>query len=146
MKRNSTLVALALIAFAGTALALFASGVTSVYSDATLTGASVRTDTVQVSNPSRDSKQDRFVIALAGTSQAAAADSQFWAVAKAIKGGRIYQIGEDSLTLKPELDAGADVAEIRVLRWVSDSLQLTTRNPMSQSVTGATLTITPTRE
>ncbi len=133
-------------AFVGSALALWASSTEIVYSQATLGEASTRIDTVEVSNPARDGKQDRFVVALAGTSPAATVDSQFYAVVRAIQGGRLYQIGEDSLMLRPDPpDSGTLTGELRVLRWVSDSLQVTTRNPMNQSVTGATLTITPTR-
>jgi len=133
-------------AFVGTALALWASSSQTVYSEATLAGGSTRIDTVAISNPARDGKQDRFVIALAGTSAAAVVDSQFYAVVRAIHGGHLFQVGEDSLTLRPDPpNASAHSGELRVLRWISDSLQISTSNPKSSSVTGARLTITPTR-
>ena len=133
-------------ALAGVALALWASSTQTIYSQATLGGAGTRVDTVVVSNVDRSSKQDRFVIALAGTGAAATADSQFYAVVKAIREGQLYQIGEDSLRLRPDPPlANTQTGEVRVLRWVADSLQITTVNPKSTSVTGARLTITPTR-
>ena len=86
------------------------------------------------------------MLSLAGTTQATVADSQFSAVVKSIKNGAVKQIGQDSLLVRPDpATAGAQVGEDRVLRWVADSLQVTTRNPMSQSVTGASFTATAQR-
>lgn len=131
-------------AFAGASLALWVATQT-IYSGATLGAKSVRLDTVVVSdagNP-REQKPEQFIVALAATSQATVADSQFHAVVKAIRGGLVHQIGEDSLMLRPDPPvAGVQNGEVRLLRWVSDSLQVTTRNPRSTAVTGATLAIT----
>ena len=133
-------------ALVGVALALWASSTQTIYSQTTLSGASTRIDTVVVSSVDRSNKQDRFVISLAGVGQAATADSQFYAVVRAIREGQLYQIGEDSLMLRPDPPiSGAQTGELRVLRWVADSLQITTHNPKSDSVTGTTLTVTPTR-
>jgi len=133
-------------AFAGSTLALWVSTRT-VYSGVTLAAKSTRLDTVIVSEPAKNEKpQDQFVIAFAGTSQAATADSQYHAVIKAIRGGKTHQIGEDSLMLRPDpAVAGVQSGEVRLMHWVADSLQVTTRNPKSATVTGATLTVTAER-
>ena len=134
-------------AFVGSSLALWAATRT-VYSQVTLAAKSTRIDTVVVSAPDkpREPKPDQFVLAIAGTGQAAVADSQFHAVVKAILNGKVHQIGEDSLMLRPDPPvAGVQAGEVRVLRWVADSLQITTRNPKSTTVTGASFTITAER-
>lgn len=134
-------------ALAGVALALWAS-TTTVYSGATIAAKSMRTDTVVVSDPARPmgAKPDQYVIGIAGTSQAASADSQYSAVVRAIRGGKLHQVGEDSLVLRPDpAIAGAQSGELRVLAWVADSLEIRTRNPRSTAVTGARLTVTAER-
>ena len=140
-------VALVALMFAvGPAVALYSSSSVTAYSGATLAGGSTRVDTIVVSDVDRDQKPDQYVLSLAGTTQATAADSQFSAVVKSIKIGAVKQIGEDSLLVRPDpATAGDQVGEARVLRWVADSLQVTTRNPMSQSVTGASFTATAQR-
>ena len=135
-------------AFAGASLALWVSTRT-VYSGVTLAAKSTRVDTVVVSDAAnaREPKPEQFIVSLAGTSQATVADSQFHAVVKAIRQGKVHQIGEDSLMLRPDPPvAGAENGEVRLLRWVSDSLQITTRNPRSTTVTGALLTISAERQ
>ena len=151
MRRFATRVALlSSMAFlgglAGVSVALWSSAAVTAFTGATLAGGSTRVDTIVVSDVARDQKPDQYVLSLAGTTQATAADSQFSAVVKSIANGAVKQIGEDSLMVRPEpATAGDQVGEDRVLRWVADSLQVTTRNPMSQSVTGASFTATAQR-
>ncbi|HUU42903.1 MAG TPA: hypothetical protein VMX57_03940 [Planctomycetota bacterium] len=145
-RRDRIRVVVALIFAAGSAAALWSSSLVTVYSAATLTGRSTRVDTIVVSDVAMQQKPDQYVLSLSGTTQAAATDSQFKATVKSIRGGLVKQIGSDSLLLRPDPSTpGTQVGEDRVLRWVADSLQITTRNPMSQSVTGAAFTVTAQR-
>ena len=134
-------------AFAGSTLAVWVA-TRAVYTGVTLGANSTRVDTVVVSDASkpREPKPDQFMVALSGTGQAATPDSQFHAVVKAIRSGKVHQIGEDSLMLRPDPPVAAvQSGEMQLLRWVADSLQITTRNPKSTSVTGTVLTVTAER-
>lgn len=146
--RKSSLIAVGLLAAIATAALALYSSPTVVYSDATLDAgsagvASERIDTARVSDATRQDKPDQFVVAIAGTTQATAADSMFRVVVKAIRNGQVMNIGEDSIVMQPDppASAGQVAGEVRVLRWVADSLQLVTRNPKAATVTGAQLTV-----
>ncbi len=130
---------------AGSALALWTSPGLGLYAGVTLAGGSARIDTVVVSDPARQEKPDQFILALSGTSAAAVPDSQFHAVVRAISGGAAHHIGADSLVLRPEPSAGSPVGRTLVMRWLSDSLQVETRNPCSTPVTGASFGVAAQR-
>ena len=130
---------------AGTAAALWAT-TRVVYTGATLAGKSMRIDTVVVSKAADQQKPDQFVISIVGTGQATSADSQFYALVKAIHGGKLCQIGTDSLMLRPDPQvSGAQMGEVRLVNWVADSLWVRSRNPRSTQVTGAALQVTAVR-
>jgi hypothetical protein len=132
--------------FVGSSLALWTSPSVAVYSDATLAGATTRIDTAVISNPTRQEKPDQFVLHLTGVSQAAEADSQFSAVVRAISSGTTNHIGEDSLLMVPDVVGAGEVAgEVRLLRWVADSLEITTTNPKADAATGVTFEIAAQR-
>jgi hypothetical protein len=143
-------IACAVVLAATVAHALWVS-TTPVYSKATLGAKSTRVDTVVVARVPTSSerspeKPEQYIIALGGTSQATSADSQYSVVVKAIRGGNVHQIGEDSLMLRPDpAFANKKSGETRIFSYVADSLQITTRNPRSTTVTGASLSVTAER-
>ena len=140
-------VAIGICGAARVAYALYAS-TTVVYSGATLAASTARIDTVVVSDASntRQSKPSPIQVEFSGTSQAAAADSQCFATVRTIRGGHVQQIGADSLCLRPDVSANAQSGEVRLMRWVSDSLQVTSHNPKSTTGTGWRLAIITERE
>lgn len=147
MKTNRVMAGVAAVGvLASLAWGVYSSTVTTAYSAATLAAKTVRVDTLKVSDATRDDKPDQIELSLAGVSQATTADSQFFATVRAKRNGVITDIGEDSLCLRPSrMKADTVVGETRVLRWLADTLVVTTRNPRSTTVTGASFTATPQR-
>lgn len=127
--------------FVGTVFGLWASSTRDIYRDEFLEPYSVRVDTAVVSNPTRQEKPDHYLVTLCGRSNATAADSQFYSVVRVIRHGTAVDVGEDSVTLRPAVNADELVGSVRVFRWLGDSLRIVTRNPMSESVTNASLSI-----
>ncbi len=127
--------------FVGTVFGLWASSQRDIYRDEFLEPYSVRVDTVVVSDPTRQEKPDRYLVTLCGRSSATAPDSQFHSVVRVIRHGAEVDVGEDSVALRPAVNADELVGSVRVFHWIGDSLSIVTRNPMSEPVTDASLSI-----